>query len=749
MARFEVTEPSEPAVEPAILVVDDNPIKSIALRAMLTPLGHPVVEVDSGHAALAILEHQAFALILMDVRMPTLSGFETARLLRKESGGAHTPIIFITAKGGPEGEAASAYASGAVDFIFTPILPDVLRAKVSAFVDLFLQAQELQRSLESIKALNGELRDSDVRTQAVLDNVSDGIFILDEGGLIESVNRSVGRLFGYYAEEPVGHPFAFMIAPECREGFHSLDPAPPRPHAGADAAARTLETLGSRKDGSTFAIELERGEIKHGQRRLALISVRDISERKAYTEALEHLALHDELTGLANRTLFGDLLSQALSSARRADEPRALLMIDLDGFKQVNDTLGHEQGDALLRQVGERLVAALREGDTVARLGGDEFGILLADASDLSAAVAVALQVQHACELEFVVNDEAIDVSPSIGIALFPEHGGSPAELLHSADLAMYFAKRTGEGHAVFSAVHEGQTEDHLALLLDLRHCVTREQLVLHYQPKIDLATGMVCGVEALVRWQHPTRGLLPPASFMGEVERTRLIGPVTRWVLDAALRQQRAWRDEGLELTMAVNVSASSLGSASTLPATVAELTQLWGTGRGQLTLELTEGALIGDAAPAVLKGLDEMGELLSIDDFGTGYSSLAYLQRLPVSEIKIDRSFVINLATVGDDVTIVRSTIGLAHNLGLRVVAEGVEHEDVAKLLIEYRCDIAQGFHFGRPAPADDLSVLLSKSRSELPRAATEPGEPVPVLERAGVRAEAFDGVARAVRD
>jgi diguanylate cyclase (GGDEF)-like protein/PAS domain S-box-containing protein len=711
---------------PAILVVDDNPVKRVALRAMLAPLGYPVTEVESGAAALEALVHGTFALILMDVRMPTLNGFETAKLCRQQSRGGRTPIIFITAAGGDAGETASAYASGAVDFIFTPVLANVLRAKVRAFVDLFLQSQELQRSLESITALNTALNDSDIRTQAVLDNVSDGIFILDEAGLIESVNRSVGRLFGYHAGEPVGHPFAFMIAPERRNELQSTNAATEQA-AGEGASHRAIETLGRREDGSTFPIELERGELKHEGRLLTIACVRDISERRAHTEALEHLALHDGLTGLANRTLFGDLLSRTLAIAKRANESRAVLMLDLDGFKQVNDTLGHDRGDTLLTQVGERLIAALREGDTVARLGGDEFGVLPAETTDLSGALAMAVKIQQVCEPAFIISDEVVQVSPSIGIAIFPEHGTTAADLLHRADLAMYSAKRSGQGHAVFSAAHETHTADHLSLLFDLRHCVARDELVIHYQPEIDLATGEIIGVEALVRWQHPTQGLLLPASFMPEVERTHLLAAVTRWVLDTALHQQRLWREDGLDLAMAVNVSARSLRQGTLLPDTVAELTQLWDTAPGRLTLELTESALIGDAAADALARLHSMGPLLSIDDFGTGYSSLAYLQRLPVHEIKIDRSFITKLVPASNDAIIVRSTIDLAHNLGLRVVAEGVEDEHVAKMLVDYECDGAQGYHFGRPAAAGDLSSLLDGAGVG---ATANLGDPLPQL-------------------
>ena len=708
MASLTLADPAT-APAPAILVVDDNPVKRIALRAMLGPLGYPVVEAESGRAALRALVDQTFAVILMDVRMPVMNGFQTAKLCRQQSQGGGAPIIFITAQGGDEGEVASAYASGAVDFIFTPVAPDVLRAKVAAFVELFLQAQALQRSVASITALNAALRESDIRAQAVLDNVADAIFILDAGGVINAVNRSVGRLFGYHAGEPVGHPFAFMIAPECRDELRGLDAVLTRVKGAPNLST---ETLGCREDGSAFAIELECGEMEHDERTFTLVCVRDISERRAHTEALERLALHDSLTGLANRTLFGDLLARSLASGKRANESRAVLMIDLDGFKHVNDTLGHDRGDTLLKQVGERLVKTLRESDTVARLGGDEFAILPDGSTDLEGAVAVALKIQQAYELPFTINGVTVHVSPSIGIALSPEHGSTSAELLHRADLAMYSAKRSGDGHAVFVMGQETKTADHLSLLQDLGHCVSRGELILHYQPKIDLATGKITGVEALVRWQHPIHGLLAPGRFMPEVERTHLIAPVTRWVLDTALRQQSQWRDQGLDLTMAVNVSARSLRAASTLPETVAELTQLWHTPPGRLTLELSESALIGEAAPAVLTRLHTMGEVLSIDDFGTGYSSLVYLQRLPVNELKIDRSFVMNLASVSDDAIIVRSTIELAHKLGLRVIAEGVEDEKVARLLVEYECDEAQGYHYARPARAEDLWEQLVDS-------------------------------------
>ena len=702
------------AAPAAILLVDDDDAKRLAIRSILAPLGNTVIEADSGRAALrAVLQH-SFAVILMDVRMPTLNGYETAKLIRQRSQTRLTPIIFVTASVKEHPMAtATAYASGAVDFIFTPIIPEVLRAKVATFVDLFVQSRQLQRSLESITGLNAALRDSEARAQAVLQNVADGIVTADEGGLIESFNQSARRLFGYTEDEVIGQPLGLIVAPGHHDDLSDPTRATLSLLTARDTRAARTETVGRRKDGSCFPMEFETSQMQIGERTLTIACIRDISERKTHTDALGHQALHDPLTGLPNRTLFGDRVEQAVVSASRANEPRSVLLVDLDGFKQVNDTLGHDQGDNLLREVGTRLAVALRGTDTVARLGGDEFGILLDGAADLAIAAVAAWKIQQACEREFVINGEVIHVSPSIGIALFPEHGRTTADLLRRADVAMYQAKRSGSRYAVFNAAQETQMAHQLALLSDLRECVTRDELVVHYQPKIDLATRSTTGVEALVRWRHPRQGLLLPASFLPEVERTALIGPLTRWVLNEALRQQRMWRGEGVDLTMAVNISALTLlRAARDLPDTVAELTEIWGTAPDQLTLELTESALIEVAAPDVLAQLHNMGEQIAIDDYGTGYSSLAYLRNLPVDQLKVDQSFVVNLASVPDDAVIVRSTIDLAHNLGLTVVAEGVEDEVTLDMLAEARCDSAQGHFFSRALAADELTTWLTES-------------------------------------
>jgi diguanylate cyclase (GGDEF)-like protein/PAS domain S-box-containing protein len=705
---------------PSVLVVNDTESQRVAIDVMLAPLDVEVVAVDSGRAGLRAVLGQTFALILMDVRMPTMDGFETATLIRQRPQSSRTPIIFVTAHSRDDAQIVEAYTSGAVDFVVTPIVPNLLRAKVSVWIERFRQTDELhrqsealQRSLASITALNQALSDSQASTQAVLDNVADGILTTDETGVIASINRSAQTLFGYREDEVIGQPVAALINPPPQadpNGPVIISPT----LATSTPPAGTRETLGCRQDGSKFALEVEDGELKMGDRSLTLTFVRDISERKAHLETLAQLALHDGLTGLANRTLFTEHVSQALASATRNREPRAVLVMDVDGFKWVNDTFGHDQGDRLLKQLSDRLVAATREADTIARLGGDEFAILPGDAADLPAAAAMVWKLQHVLASGFELEQQVVNVSASIGIAMFPEHGNTPAELLRRADAAMYHAKRSGSGHAVADNAQEEMVTRQLELLLELRKCVSRNELILHYQPKIQLGTGVICGVEALVRWQHPARGLLLPAVFMPDVERTELLGPLTQWVLNAASRQQRVWADGGIDLTMAVNISAHSLTARSTLLGTLEIAQKTWDTKPDHLILELTESALIGSEAPRLLGEIRDLGVKLSIDDFGTGYSSLSYLQRLPVDEIKIDKSFVTGLANGNeddDDPVIVRSTIELAHNLGLTVVAEGVEDDVALDMLSRYSCDRAQGYFLGRPCSADELTPRLGE--------------------------------------
>ncbi|MGZ4632852.1 MAG: putative bifunctional diguanylate cyclase/phosphodiesterase, partial [Actinomycetes bacterium] len=413
-----------------------------------------------------------------------------------------------------------------------------------------------------------------------------------------------------------------------------------------------------------------------------------------------HQAMHDALTGLPNRVLLHDRIGQALRASDRGLLPVALVLLDLDRFKEVNDTLGHHHGDALITQVGPRLRAAARDVDTVARLGGDEFAVLLPDVDGDTGAMVAAERLRDALRAPFEVADLQLAVEASIGVAVYPSDASDADMLLQHADVAMYVAKRGHAGIVLYDAADDHHSTDRLQLLAELRTAIETDQLVLHYQPKLHLESGTVCGVEALVRWEHPRRGLVGPMEFVPMAERTGLIHPLTDRVLRGALAQAKVWQDAGQPMAVAVNVSTRSLLNLD-FPDRVQALLAEYGVPAELLGLEITETTIMEDPQRAltVLTRLHDAGVRLSIDDFGTGYSSLAYLKRLPVHELKVDRSFVANMTSNERDRVIVHSTVALGRSLGLDVVAEGVEDPETRAALEELGCSLAQGFLFSRP--------------------------------------------------
>jgi diguanylate cyclase (GGDEF)-like protein len=440
---------------------------------------------------------------------------------------------------------------------------------------------------------------------------------------------------------------------------------------------------------------------------------RQTQELQISAERDRHQSTHDALTGLPNWVLLQDRLQQSLAAAARSREEVALLLIDLDRFKEINDSLGHSYGDKLLRQVGPRLRSVLRDGDTVGRLGGDEFAVLLPSVDGVAEAEAVAERLRQALHQPFDVDGVILDVEASIGIVLSPWHGTDTEELLRNADIAMYAAKELKGGAVVFQPEVHATTPIRLTVLGDLRRALeSQDELFLHYQPKITLDGERIEGLEALLRWQHPTQGLIPPGEFIPVAEGTGIILRLTERVLGLALAQQRQWLDAGHAVPVAVNLSTRCLLDAG-LPDLVQRLLTEHRVPARLLRLEVTESAVMGDAARCmeVLEGLHALGVHLSIDDFGTGYSSMAYLRRLPVDELKIDRSFVLGMTTAAQDLVLVRSAIDLGHNLGLTVVAEGVEGAEHVDALRELGCDIAQGFHYARPMAAAQMTDLLER--------------------------------------
>jgi diguanylate cyclase (GGDEF)-like protein len=437
--------------------------------------------------------------------------------------------------------------------------------------------------------------------------------------------------------------------------------------------------------------------------------VAQFMERKQAEAQLRHQALHDALTSLPNRALFNDRLNQALAMAGRSGVSLAVLLMDLDSFKEVNDTLGHHCGDALLEDLGHRLETCVRAGDTVARLGGDEFGFLLLDVSAPGAAEVVD-RIRLALAEPFRLNGLTLQVEASIGIALFPDHGESGDELLRRADVAMYVAKRSGAAFSFYDSAEDEHTPIRLAMLGELRRALDERELVLHYQPEVMLGSGEVRRVEALLRWDHPTRGLLLPGEFLAAAEKTGLMDTLTRYVVDEALRQRREWSLAGHELDVAVNVSMRNLLDNG-LPDDVADLLERKGAPASCLEFEITEHTVVAERfrARAVLERLGELGLRVAIDDFGTSYSSLAYLRRLPLHTIKIDRSFVASMTQDPHDVLIVRSTVDLARSLGLDVVAQGVESEEIYDALVALGCDAVQGNYLCGPLTGDALARWL----------------------------------------
>ena len=475
------------------------------------------------------------------------------------------------------------------------------------------------------------------------------------------------------------------------------------------AGGRELE--GRRQDGSTFPVEATVDMIPARGEKHYVVVARDVTERHAQRKLLEYLALHDTLTGLPNRTLLMDRLEHGIAASRRNGRPLALLILDLDRFKDVNDTLGHAVGDSLLAEVGEILSGPLRESDTVARLGGDEFAILLPSVSGVAQARQIALRVAGALSRPFAVEGITVEVGVSIGVAVYPAHGVDASELMRGADVAMYVAKRDHQTVSVYDADKDHHSVRNLSMSSELRRAMETDELVLVYQPQIEVATGRPIGAEALLRWNHSRYGAVSPAEFVTLAEQTGLIRPLTNWVVTKALSQLSSWQAHGRDIGLSINLSPRNLHEDG-LAQRIGDSLREWGVPPQLLTLELTEEALITDPERSLtaIRQLKDCGVRLAIDDFGTGYSSLAYLKALPVDELKIDKSFVLQMCDGGNDEVIVRSTIDLAHNLGLSVVAEGIESELHLQTLRRLGCDVGQGFHIGRPLRIEELHQWLA---------------------------------------
>jgi diguanylate cyclase (GGDEF)-like protein/PAS domain S-box-containing protein len=566
--------------------------------------------------------------------------------------------------------------------------------------------------------------DRESRFRSVVQATGDVILLVDPRGGVSFVSDSVTTVLGWAPVDLVGAAAGDLVHPD---DLHLLDAV------RGDLAHETAPVFRVRhREGGWRQLEVTLTDRRDDAVIGALVlTARDVTERLELQQRLAFQAMHDALTGLPNRA---SLLSRGAAMLARADadRPLAVVLMDLDRFKEINDTLGHGYGDRLLAQVGPRLEELVRDVDVVARLGGDEFALLLPDMTP-DAALATAARLRAALADPFQVDGLSLDVDASVGVALSrpDDDDAGPASgmdaLLREADIAMYAAKELHTGVELYDPAADARDSGRLVLLSEFRRGLAADQVVVHYQPKVALPGGQVIGVEALVRWQHPVRGLLGPAAFLPAVEQTGLIEPLTDRVLDLALAQTRRWADDGLAVPVAVNLSARSLQRAD-LPDRVLDRLAAHGLPGSMLRLEVTESALLADPTRArtALTRLHDAGVGISIDDFGTGYASMGYLRALPVDELKIDRSFVAELVTSPDDAALVRSVMGLAHGLGLTVVAEGVEDAATVTALELLDCHAAQGYLFARPQPAEEMTrrLVAGATADDAMATATIPG-------------------------
>jgi len=700
-----------------VLVADDDPVMRLLMLEMLEGVNLDAIEAEDGVQAVKYAHDFSPDLILMDVEMPRMDGFTACRAIRDSENGATVPIVMVT--GGDDLEAVTnAYEAGATDFVSKPINWPILGHRVLYVL----------RASDAIV----RLRIADAQNRAVLAAIPDTFFRMNADGVY--LDYEPGR--EHPGRERRGAREA-VPADEC-VGKHVSEVLP------RDIAERMLEQVEvALRIQQVRSVEYELirfGQAQHFEARLVATGssevlglVRDISERKRAEEQIRRLAYCDSLTGIPNRQAFLEMLERELQRSKIGNKKFAVLFMDLDAFKRINDTLGHNVGDQLLQQVSDRLRDTIRPSDllsrgdsltregadlrpdtNLARLGGDEFTILIPDLDRVEHALNVAHRVKDAMRRPFIIEGNEIFVTASIGISLFPEDGDDCTSLLKFADTAMYHAKNCGKNNAkLYSSSLTMQIMSHVKLEVGLRKALQNDELYLLYQPQLDVRSSEIVGVEALVRWRHAERGVISPTEFIPLAEETGLIVPIGEWVLRTACSQARAWQKlSGRPVRMAVNLSAKQFKDENLSQIVLSALHDT-GLDPRLLELELTEGTLMDDAKAtlATLEQLRGIGVYLSIDDFGTGYSSMNYLKRFDVRALKIDRSFISGLPQDSENAAITRAIIAMAHGLKMVVVAEGVETGEQLVLLEEYGCDLVQGFYLGRPAPAETVTGMLQQ--------------------------------------
>ncbi|MRW87700.1 EAL domain-containing protein [Pseudoduganella sp. FT26W] len=720
-----------------ILVVDDQPVNIELLEYLLTSTGYKDVSSTTDPRVVAgwHADHR-YDLIILDLQMPGMSGFEVMDALKPLEPDGWLPVLVVTAQ--PDHK-MRAFESGARDFISKPFDPVETLTRIRNMLEMrLLHGRERNynaRLEQTVRERTAELQ----RFRSAMDATADAIFLLDtDSAEVLDVNEGACRMLGYPRVEMLG-PMASRL------GLG----APDALRAQAERLAAYAAALGPARSPELSELELMRRDLiavpvelywqllqRPGQPSVMLGVARDISERRQAEELLQHMAHYDSLTGLPNRTLFFKTVADAISVAQDKAWRIVVLMIGLDRFKNINDSLGAARGDDLLRQFSNRLVQTVRIRDTVGRLGGDEFALILTMSRDQQDAVHAANEVREALRQPFELDGHQAVVSASIGISVYPDDATDPDTLVKYADTAMERAKQAGrDGYRFFTAGMNVQVLARLDMELALRRALDNDELRLHFQPKVNLHTGGFAGVESLLRWERPGFGLVYPAEFVPVLEDTGLVVRVGAWIIDAACRQIAAWLADGTgPVRVAVNVASRQFIEGD-LEQLVHDALARHQTPPELLELELTETSLMNNAERTitVLKSLKALGIKVAIDDFGTGYSSLAYLQRFPIDKLKIDIAFVRDITTNPNDAAIALAIISMAHSLKLQVVAEGVETRAQLEYLRRSRCDEIQGYFYSRPLPPDEVGklVLSGHSLPPAPGNATQPAQTLLIVD------------------
>lgn len=698
-----------------VLLIQDDPADAEAIRAALLSSGDgpfQVVWVRRCSEALEQLKPERqqvqpmgprMAAILVDLLLPDSRGLETVDQLLRAA--PQIPILVLcTAR--DEDVAKLAVQHGAQDYL------------LKTHVDSYLLHKTLGSMIER-SAIAEALFEERERAQVTLKSIGDAVVSIDARGHVTYLNIVAETMTGWSRDEAAGHSVEEVL----RIVDVTTREIVPNPMALAIRENKTVDLKANcvliRRDGVETGIEESAAPIhdRQGQVTGAVMVFHDVSMARALSLKMYHLAQHDGLTDLPNRMLLDDRLAQAITLCHRNQQKLAVLFLDLDRFKHINDTLGHDFGDRVLRNAAQRLLQCVRSSDTVSRQGGDEFVIVLSEIAHSQDAEGCAAKILSALSAPVRIDEHDLYITASIGIATYPDDGNDAETLLKHADLAMYHAKANGfNTFQFFEPGMNARAAERQLLENGLRHAIEREQFVLHYQSKINLATGAIVGVEALVRWCHPERGLILPGQFLAIAEESGLIVPIGRWVMTECCNRARAWRDAGLPpIRMAINISAVELRTKGFVSGVRAMLTQAK-LEPSDLELELTETFLLqnADSTAAVLEALKDVGVRLALDDFGTGYASLSHLRRFPIDTLKIDRSFVRDIAMDSDDASIVRAVIGMGKSLDMQVVAEGVETSEQFDFLRQQGCPEGQGYYFSEPIVAAEFARNLGRHPS-----------------------------------